>query len=137
MAAIIMDLGLVVAIVAIVAASIPLCCGKMLEHRKNVATFAVAGGLFAVLSPAIEAVLTGAPPVGQDDGPGHIQIKISLFAWIIMCYVVGIVQVILGIIALSLGLCDFCGCCEAKYAAKAREPLIGQPVYEQLADNEK
>ena len=108
-AILVVKIGPFLGLILLILASLPACCGVLVEHRKIIATVAVVGGTITAIVAAPACLL-----------------------------LVGIPMFVIGVVTTSIGCCDFCGCCEAKYAAaKAREPLIGQPVYEQLSDNQK
>lgn len=131
--------GFLLGLTTTILASMVTCCGKMIEKAKLIGGIAVGMGLFCFIIPAIVGAVAGAGTIDQicDDAKCNggatkctdadrekykadfaaIGVFVSYLAY-------GWLDIIIGIVSLSLGGAACCGCCKAK----APEPAQAQQV---------
>jgi hypothetical protein len=132
-------IGVALALICVVTAAIPLCCGKLREYGKIIAACAILGGIVACFVPAIgPGAATGnyidsqCAKCQQAGTPCDAAMKESLkqllqllgFIYVYMAY--GWLAVLLGIVSAALGCCILCKCCKMKDADAGG--VTGQPV---------
>ena len=129
--------GMAIALVMVILASLPLCCGVLKQYGKIIATVAIVLGIVSLLVPAFGSMGACVPFVDaicqercsgyectqeEKDGMGSLCNALGIFVVYIGAF--GWATVILGIVAASLGCCVCCGCCKAKMDEPSRSPSV-------------
>ncbi|CAE7457959.1 ESD [Symbiodinium natans] len=132
--------GMALALIMVILASLPLCCGVLKQYGKIIAGMAIVLGLVSLALPLLGSMGACGPFVDaicnercsgyecsaqeRDDmsslcnALGFLVVYIGAFGW---------ATCVLGIVAASLGCCVCCGCCKANMnepAAKGGPPVV-------------
>ncbi|CAE7566727.1 ESD [Symbiodinium natans] len=119
--------GMALALIMVILASLPLCCGVLKQYGKIIAGITIVLGLLSLVVPLFGSMGACGPFVDaicsercsgyectateRDDmssvcnALGFLVVYIGAFGW---------ATCVLGIVAAALGCCVCCGCCKAK-----------------------